>query len=299
MAKTIPSVTQKVRWNDLQLIGKKFCFMSMPLTRSEILQNWGRVSCRLVQAYQGEPTNFQGEFQSSNMIVWRLLKGSVDQYYQGREFHASEREWMVSNACRRRQDFSSDAKIVSIHLHIDCGRAEWHGPRIVGFRDEAKLFAEAQRLVHVYETTSTSMATYAKMQASMWEFFGQLIPRLHEQGMEIRQPRISDERVKRSMEFLERTPLNESWDRERLATLAAVSASQLDRLWREACGHTPHHYWDRLRIGFAREKLENTDWTIKAIASELGFTQLAQFSNWFRAHQRMSPRHYRERLDKR
>ena len=270
--------------------------MSMPLTSPEILQNWGRVSCRLVQAYQGEPTNFHGEFQSSNMIVWQLLRGRVDQYYLGQEFHAVQKEWMVSNACRRRQEFSSDAKLVSIHLHIDCGRAEWHGPRIVSFPDKAKLFAVAQRLVRLYEAPPTSMEAYAKMQASMWEFFGQLIPRLQEQGMEIRQPRISDERVKRTMELLERTPLNESWNRERLATLAAVSASQLDRLWRDACGHTPHHYWDRLRIGFAREKLENTTWTIKAIASELGFSQLAQFSNWFRAHQRMSPRTYRERL---
>jgi AraC-like DNA-binding protein len=299
MAKTIPSMTQKVRRNDLQLVSEKFCFMSMPDTSQDILQNWGRVSCRLVQAYQGEPTNFQGEFQSSNMIVWLIVKGSVRQNYQGREFHASEKEWMVSNACRRRQDFSSDAKIVSIHLHIDSGRAEWHGPRIVAFGNETPLFASAQRLVRVYETPTTNMEAYAEMQATMWDFFGRLIPQLNRQGMEMLQPRISDERVKRTMEFLERLALNESWNRERLASVAGVSASQIDRLWREACGHTPYHYWDRLRIGFAQEKLENTNWTIKAIASELGFTQLAQFSNWFRAHQRMSPRSYRERLDKR
>jgi len=286
---------------DLRVIREEFCLVRIPLHNQEQASadnaSSGPISCRLLQSYRGEPTNFHGEFHSENMIVWRVLQGSVRQLYLGEEFQASPGEWMVSNACRRRQDFSDDARIISIHLHINPGRAEWHGPRIVAFADNRALQAAARLLLRLHAQSQASGITgYAELQSAMWGFFGRLTSQLSQQGMELRNPRLTDERVRRTMEMIERTPLSLPWNREGLATASGLSPSQLDRLWRSACGHTPYAHWDLLRIRFAREKLENTDWTIKAIASELGFSQLAQFSNWFRDHQRISPRIYRERL---
>jgi AraC-like DNA-binding protein len=272
--------------------------------------NWAAVQCRLLWYYQGIPRGPQGRFETINLVFWRLIKGRVRVTFPEIELEACPGSWVAIVRGMRKQEFSSDAYIESIHAHVDAGAAEWAGPPAAVFQDrrgKLKLATAALgevvgerradgRVPGARILQATSFQEQARIQGGLWRFFEELVPLLQASGIALRAPQNIDARVARSMAIIERWPWTAPWDRDSISRLAGISASQLDRVWRECRNQTPCQYWDLRRIRFAREKLENTRWSIKEIASELGFTHLAQFSNWFRCRQSMSPREYRERV---
>ncbi len=79
------------------------------------------------------------------------------------------------------------------------------------------------------------------------------------------------------------------------AKRAGYSTSQFSHLFRQHTGTSPINYLNELRIQRAAEFLNNTDWSIKRIAYELGFEDPLYFSRNFRKCVGLSPRAYRAR----
>lgn len=79
-----------------------------------------------------------------------------------------------------------------------------------------------------------------------------------------------------------------------LCAYAGCSRSALLRAFRNAGLPSPMRYLADLRIGMAKERLRQSEWSISNIASNLGFSDLASFSHFFRARTGRSPREYRE-----
>lgn len=79
------------------------------------------------------------------------------------------------------------------------------------------------------------------------------------------------------------------------AKKAGYSTSQFSHLFRQHTGTSPINYLNELRIQRAAEFLNNTDWSIKRIAYELGFEDPLYFSRNFRKCVGLSPKAYRAR----
>ena len=80
-----------------------------------------------------------------------------------------------------------------------------------------------------------------------------------------------------------------------LARLIGRSPSQVQRIFRRDWGESPCSYWQKQRIFFACQYLENSDQSIKSLAQMLGFADEFYFSNWFKKQTGSSPLLYRRR----
>lgn len=270
--------------------------------------DWNTIHCRLLWYYQGAPNTQSGTFETVNFIIWRLLRGSVDIEAATCGVHAGAGDWviMTHNLGRRHQAFTPDTQIESLHLGIDTQPAVWTGPSVVVLPGSAPLrraVADVGRHVltrfpaglcpggHVYMSRNFLEQIHVKNQ--VWSLVAELMPHLTKAGMVIREPDFNDPRVITSMALIDKWPVNLPWDRDQISRATGVSASQLDRLWRENRDETPFQYWNTRRIRSACDRLENSACSIKEIAFNLGFAHQAQFTNWFHSRMNTSPRDYR------
>jgi AraC-like DNA-binding protein len=273
--------------------------------------DWNTIRCRLLSYYKGMPNTQSGTFETVNFIIWHLLRGTVKIKYAGRSLEAGAGDWVVMahTLGRRYQVFTPGSQIESLHLGVDTGSAEWAGPPAHVMRGD-RVLRDAVAGVGSYVTirypaglTPDDRAYAAKtfedrihLQKLVWTLMEALYPRLTEAGIHIREPDQYDARVSASMVFIDNWPGNLPWNRGQIARAGGVSASQLDRIWREARGQTPFQYWNDRRVRVACDRLENTDAGIKEIAYDLGFLHLPQFTTWFKRHRGISPRGYRQRF---
>ena len=78
-----------------------------------------------------------------------------------------------------------------------------------------------------------------------------------------------------------------------IASAAGLSTSRLSHLFREQSGQTPQHYLESLRMQRASELLRRTGFSIKQIASAVGFDSQFYFSQRFKARTKLSPSSFR------
>jgi transcriptional regulator GlxA family with amidase domain len=105
----------------------------------------------------------------------------------------------------------------------------------------------------------------------------------------------SDEKVRESEEYLQ-----ENFSRDVpidfLAKRAGMGARNFIRRFKAATGHLPGAYMQMLRISAAREMLEHGATSIQAVASKVGYEDIAFFRALFKRHTGMTPGEYRARF---
>lgn len=80
---------------------------------------------------------------------------------------------------------------------------------------------------------------------------------------------------------------------EEVAERIGISYSLFRRIFKENMGTSPAQYQMDIRLKKAHELLTTTNYSIAKIAENLGFSDTAQFSTFFRKRQNMTPREYR------
>lgn len=80
-----------------------------------------------------------------------------------------------------------------------------------------------------------------------------------------------------------------------LATVAHLSVRQLNELFRDQVGMTPHQYLTELRMQESWRLLEHSDLTLQRIADAVGFGSLSTFSERFTRHFGKAPSHFRRK----
>ncbi len=104
-------------------------------------------------------------------------------------------------------------------------------------------------------------------------------------------------RVYQAIDFLHDTfPLEASLDQLSLA--ACLSKYHLLRSFKQLTGQTPQQYQASLRLDKSLYLLQDESLSLTNIAEQVGFSELAAFSRFFRRHQRISPRQYRWEISK-
>jgi AraC family transcriptional regulator len=88
--------------------------------------------------------------------------------------------------------------------------------------------------------------------------------------------------------------LNEKLSLETLAQQVGFSAYHFTYLFRQTTGETPHQFVLNKRLEQARQLLKETDLPLSQVALEVGFQNQSHFTQAFKSHLGVTPRHYRQ-----
>lgn len=100
-------------------------------------------------------------------------------------------------------------------------------------------------------------------------------------------------RIERTIDYM-RQHLDEPLRAGTLASVANMSLPHYFALFKRSIGTTPIDYFIKLRMEQARRLLAQTPWSIKEIASSLGYEDPLYFSRVFKAVTQATPTDYRE-----
>ena len=115
---------------------------------------------------------------------------------------------------------------------------------------------------------------------------------VHAYVLQFARPREVDSRVVRAWDAVV-LRLGRNWTLKQIAAEASMSTEHFRRLCLETIGCSPMKHLGRLRMRRASELLTNTDHTIDAISSELGYEFASTFSNAFQKWSGQRPSEFR------
>ncbi|EIQ00646.1 DNA-binding domain-containing protein, AraC-type [Opitutaceae bacterium TAV1] len=306
-------------------VGKKFTDVRMEKMKAAETDRagenartyWDGLRVSLIRFFEGPPIGKYGVFQGVVLTVFKFLEGEVTLIKDGVSVSAGKGDWMVCHPGERFQDFSDSARIISIHLLVESpgNAAAWSGGPVLAFGVETATRAGLDGCVRRMRRSAVlrrleasgkicplgvpeTFAEALELQEVVAAFFRRLMGVVEPLGMRYEAPPIRDVRVRESRQRLAAAGLREGFSRERLAAGCGLSASQLDRLWREELGQTPAQFWHARRLQAACALLQGDAHSIKEIAFETGFPHLSQFSFWFAKAMNESPRAFRSRHER-
>ncbi|MDR3458288.1 MAG: AraC family transcriptional regulator [Verrucomicrobiae bacterium] len=102
----------------------------------------------------------------------------------------------------------------------------------------------------------------------------------------------SRQKINRTLAYM-KEHLDRPLQLDTLAALANLSRSRYAALFKEQTGFAPIDYFNRLRMHRACQWLDTTEWSVKSIASRLGYDDPLYFSRVFRSVTERSPMAYR------
>lgn len=269
--------------------------------------DWTALETRLIQIGEnglaGHPDSSAGD--TGHTRAWLICDGEAD--LPGITDLAAH--WVIATPGCEPGESALDAK--SLMLVFD---ASWPGGESLFHETTARSFSaepypqmEAAALTllcfarnHLPDTGSTlpnsiaDLHVYVGLKHRLDDWLEAFVGAMTAEGAVTTRLGVSDQRIQRAMRLLDAWPLEEPLDRARVAREASVTVAHLDRLFNTLLQRTPSRYFDNRRIAYARRSLSESDTTIKAIASELGFHSEAHFSHWFKQHQNTCPRSFRQ-----
>jgi AraC-like DNA-binding protein len=291
------------------LIDSSFGTMSAELQ----LRDWSNVRADLAWIYEGsvQPAYRNDVCRPHFLGAWLLLAGSVRLTQGHTVVEANRGQWLVLRQAEGFQNFSDDAKILSVRF-----TAEWPDRR--PFYDEglSVTFPAAQNQAleraargllgiarpyladdpHALLARALSFNTYAALKVAFWAWFAELHRALEDCGITPTRTRLDDERIIAVLHELDRLPFSTKICEPDLAKLAGLEVGHFVRTFRQQVGATPKRYFMKRRRAVCRRLLAGSKIPIKEIALDLGFSRLSDFSTWFREAEGVSPRQFRQKL---
>ena len=285
--------------------------METVLTQPTLRQTeWAAMVLSLDWLYEGSiPEDGRGRRRNANVVAWLLRQGEARvRMEDGPEVSVREGEWLFLPAGLRVQDFSQDARILSL-----CWRAFWpdgrnlfdHGLPVTLPSDAHPLLERTARDLFVFQQksladhqaflirskggTPITLQEYLKLEHLLIQWLVQVVLALEDLQVRPATHEISDERVLLALELLERDPLIRRVAVTDVAKAVGLSVSQLDRLFLRHVGHTPKAHLQARKLSTARNLLTDEDLTMKEISYRLGFSSPNAFYNWFRKETGKSP----------
>ncbi len=277
-----------------------------------LLHVWSSLDTELLWTYSGPVDSGAIRLLNNHehgYWVWLLLCGSVRITVDGKSWTATVGQWIVSPHGMALQEFSRDARILSVHFRCQWAMGENLFAGKEGMVFEAKEFprlersgSSLQRLVQRHfpkANLQLSMQTadypiYLRLQQRFEQWMSDFYTTLVQQGRYLSRGGQCDPRLLRAAQCFHESPLDKPFPSERLSRDTGLGRVQLDRLYWKQFGFTPHEYWDNLRERSAARILETTDQPIKEVGYHLGFRQASHFSTWFFRRTKLTPKEYRE-----
>ena len=276
------------------------------------LHRWASLRSELLWIYEGPRAAGAAKELADHRVgywVWLLRRGSVRLEMDGKIWEATAGQWALSPQGSTIQDFSKDARILSVHF-----RCQWptgdnlfsgQSGEVWNARDFPRLERSASalsRLVHRHFPKVRLDLTEKEIDYSVFLRFEQrfqqwLIDFHHAMtsaGRSLAHAGLGDERMLRAARYMHDSPLGEPFPAERLQHETGLGRAHLDRLYWKEFGVTTREYWEILRQEVAMRNLESTSLSVKEIGFELGFKQASHFTKWFFHRVGKTPKAYRD-----
>ncbi|WP_218313680.1 AraC family transcriptional regulator [Halomonas sp. 18071143] len=149
-----------------------------------------------------------------------------------------------------------------------------------------ELDAALRHYVHFLHAQAVGGAGVQATQHHMLLLLIQLLQERHGSRLQL------DRRVYAAQQFLQ-DHFHRPVSMAEVASAAHLSIRQLNDLFSQQVGATPHQYLLELRMNEAWRLLEQSDLSIQRVAEAVGYSSLSAFSDRFRRHFGQPPSHFR------
>jgi AraC-like DNA-binding protein len=235
-----------------------------------------------------------------------MLKGTGSISREGKCWAAGTGDWIVGTTQPHHQQFSDDARILSLNFKV-----EW--PSGDSLIDEPLVFAAAQhpeferaaravfRIVQRHFPgirndlwgAAISPATFFKLHEVFSRWMAAYLDLAQTSGILPSRMAGLDPRILASLRYLDRRPWAAPFLEKELADAVGLSVSHLNRLFTQQLSLTPRAYLQKRRFESAISRLRGTEQPVKNIAWDLGFSSPGHFCHWFRRLSGQSPQQLR------
>jgi len=278
------------------------------------MEDWPSIRPVVLHVYQSavpEAGRNVRQRTMGNYYAWLLRHGEVEIEDRGRTVHGGAGDWVIAYPGPRHQAFSRDAEILSVQF-----QAKWPDGCLlfdeglsIGFpaRETPLLEQSAMALLErarrflpnepfAIRRAPVSLQQYFAFQHYGSAFLLELFTVLEGKGLSPTRVGRMDERLLVVLRRLDQWPLDLPLDFGHIARHSGLTEDHLSRLFQQHFGMTPVRYFAGRRFDFARRLLGHSATPVKAIAGDLGFRSIADFSAWFKRSHGQSPSRYRQSL---
>lgn len=270
------------------------------------------LNTHLVWAYHGPVLSQYRHVKigGSFVALWYIVEGRVTLSWDRGELKVQRGQWVLSPSGDIYQRFSSDAEIWSVRFVINTSAnqclIDQQAPVLLS-RPPAEMVASCQRLIELVQSrygvrgmelleSECTLVDYMEMETAYQTFVRELLIVLGQHGVPLRPLGQMDPRLQHCIWQVHNSPLSRQYTESRLAEIAGVSVSQLNRLFQEQFGHTSRVWLDNYRY-LEAQRLLDSHRPIKEVSYALGFSSPQHFASWFRKQSGMTPSVWRQRAE--
>jgi AraC-like DNA-binding protein len=146
---------------------------------------------------------------------------------------------------------------------------------------------------HEDQWTPPSCATYLSIQARFHDWLSAYGRMMDANGLPESLPDRAAIPALEARRVLMEWSLAKPFSRNLLSRKLGIGIQTVSKYFAAHYSTTPREFFEQRKIQWAQQRLAMGGERIKVIAAELGFSSMAQFSNWFRLRNQMSPREWR------
>ncbi|MDF3057111.1 MAG: AraC family transcriptional regulator [Rariglobus sp.] len=271
-------------------------------------EDWSFLQAHLLWCYEGEVAvpNRRLLSQRNQLSAWLLQAGSVTVRRGGQTWVARPGEWVFCGPHPMHQEFSPDARILSINFKLEwpSGDSLVEHILLVPAREHPALGRAARALLRFISKRFPHAGTdlrprpmeltdFFEMQKLFSAWAQAYLKTMLAAGVVPARMAGLDPRVLNLVRRLDRHDWRVPFREKKPALATGLSAGHLDRLFVQQLGLTPHAYLQKRRLESALAALAGSEVPAKKIAYDLGFSSASHFTHWLRNATGKSPREVR------
>jgi AraC-like DNA-binding protein len=266
----------------------------------------------LLHIYDAEVLPWGRKFQdvppASFYRAWLLRRGRGRVKVGTRWLELSAGEWMVPSPLLSAQEFSEDARLLSLHFHarwpdgtllFDIGAGlKWPAaahPKLESTaRDMLKICRSGQpRLWRPAFPENLPLEQHLHVAEKFRRWLRVFYGIMTSHGVPPTALAVMDHRVRAGLKWLNQLPLSTKFREPVLAEKLGLSVIHLNRLFAKEIKISPAAYLEQRRWDRAMHLLLSSDLSAKEIAYELGFCAPSYFTSWVKNRSGKTPLEFR------
>lgn len=281
------------------------------LTNQMRMSDWANLRSEFVWIYEGsiEPCYHDAKNHQPGQSALLILDGIMTVNTNKGVAKAKKGQWCFPTQGQRRQRFSKDTCVLSIHFKLN-----WPGGQplfdsdvaiILDASDYLGLEQQARALYDVVKTQLPGAASdlpwlngdiesHFILQNEFSAWLCVYVKSIIASGVTPSRLGLIDDRVLHVVQIIDHLPIDATLKTRSIAADVGLSPSQMDRIFTKQFNLTPRQYYERRKLQQAVEMIKGTPLSIKQIAYEMGFQSLPYFSRWFSQKTGLSPRQFQQ-----
>ncbi|MDF3056540.1 MAG: AraC family transcriptional regulator [Rariglobus sp.] len=272
------------------------------------IRDYSSLNARLLWCYEDVVVaDNRRKFEKDRHIhAWCLLRGAVTVVSGGRKWVAQSGEWMLGSPQPYRQDFTDDARIISVNFKVEwpSGDSLINDPVVVRDADFPMLARVARPMAAFIRRhfpgvkndlwlCPSTLRSYFEIQGHFSRWLVAYLQVIEAAGVTPTRIAGLDARVVEMLRYLDRHAWSAQYHEAGISETIGVSVRHLDRLFVQQIGRTPREYLQKRRFESAVIFLSESTKSIKRIGYDLGFSSPGHFTHWFQQKSGQSPSAFR------